>query len=167
MICTIMIHDGWKSESKFEIKGWGAILQSTPIYSLQPRSQRRATAPLPRTPWATLRPPWKNVAPWKVNKFGCWPEKLRREVEVLVVKVEFLICRSNANEIEVDGAKRRPPSEQRKFMPHLKFVLPPLTKTPGYVAEPSDRTKIQFVANLFTVMNVLVLVRIRKSDPNV
>ena len=45
-----------------------------------------------------------------------------------------LICRSNAYEIEVAGAKRKPSSEQTKFMPPLKFVLPPLTQNPGYVS---------------------------------
>ena len=45
-----------------------------------------------------------------------------------------LIFMSNAHAIEVAGAKRRPPSDQRKFIPPLKCVLPPLTKNPGYVA---------------------------------
>ena len=38
------------------------------------------------------------------------------------------------NTIEVVGAKRWPPSEQGKSIPLLRYVLPPLTKNPGYVA---------------------------------
>ena len=41
---------------------------------------------------------------------------------------------SRCNTIEMVGAKRWLPSEQWKCMPSLRYVLPPLTKNPGYVA---------------------------------